>query len=98
MRLLKHIGMIVAVISMTIAAAGAMMILVYLIPTERMFDNARKSVGIFENEGGSAQMIHGYLGTALDNYTDTWMLRIAFYDGNESVADRGIRCCCSVGC
>lgn len=88
MRLLKHIGMIVAVIGIAIAVAGAMMILVYMIPTERMFNNARKSVGIFENEGASAQMIHGYKATALDNYTDAWMFRIAVYDGDESAVDK----------
>lgn len=88
MRLLKHIGKIMAIIGLAVAAAGVTMILVYLIPTERMFANAQKSVGIFENEGGSAQLIHGYQGTALDNYTDSWMLRIATYDGSESTADK----------
>ncbi|MCM1268572.1 MAG: hypothetical protein NC302_11770 [Bacteroidales bacterium] len=87
-RLLKHIGKIIAVIGLTVTVAGVLMILVYLIPTERMFENAKRSVEIFEIEGSSAQMIHGYPSTALDNYTDTWMLRIAFYDGEESAADK----------
>lgn len=87
-RLLKHVGKIIALIGMAVAAAGVLMFLVYLIPTERMLENAKRSVEIFENEGSSAQMIHGYPSTALDNYTDTWMLRIAFYDGEESAADK----------
>lgn len=87
-RLLKHVGKIIAVIGIAVAVAGALMFLVYLIPTGRMFENAKRSVEIFENEGSSAQMIHGYPSTALDNYTDSWMIRIAVYDGGESVAEK----------
>lgn len=78
----------IAIIGTAVIAAGIMMFLVYLIPAGRMLENAKKSVDIFEIEGSSAQLIHGYLSTALDNYTDTWMLRIAFYDGNENTADK----------
>lgn len=86
--LIKHIGVMIAIIGMAVITASVMMLLAYLIPAGKMLENAKKSVGIFENEGSSAQMIHGYPGTALDNYTDTWMLRIACYDGDESAADK----------
>lgn len=86
--ILKHLGKMILAIGAAVAAAGILMILVYLIPTERMFANAKKSVGIFEAEGASSQMIHGYISTTLDNYTDAWMLRIAYYEGREEVTDR----------
>ena len=66
------------------AAGLLLLLLVYLIPTEPMIRNARASVDIFREEGPSAQVTHGYASTTLDNYTDAWMLRNAFYNGEES--------------
>lgn len=61
-----------------------LLVLVNMIPTDPMIKNARASVDIFKIEGTHPQVIHGYQATTLDNYTDAWMLRNAFYNGDES--------------
>lgn len=79
---------------LTLLAGGAagllLLLLVYLIPTEPMIRNARSSVDIFREEGASAQVTHGYVSTTLDNYTDAWMLRNAFYSGEESAWQKSL--------
>ena len=61
-----------------------LLVLVNTIPTDSMIKNARASVDIFKIEGTHPQVIHGYQATTLDNYTDAWMFRNAFYNGDES--------------
>lgn len=68
----------------------ALLLLAYMIPTDRMVENARASIALFEQEGMSPQLIYGYKATTLDNYTDAWMLRNAFYDGQESVLQKAM--------
>ncbi len=67
---------------------AALLFLAYTIPTDPMIRNARASVDIFKIEGAHAQMIHGYKATTLDNYTDAWMLRNAFYNGEETALQK----------
>lgn len=81
--------MIVALLAGGIAGL-LLLSLVYRIPTEPMINNARASVDIFKEEGASAQVIHGYEATTLDNYTDAWMLRNAFYNGEESAWQKSL--------
>lgn len=57
-----------------------------------MIRNARASVGLFEQEDVHYQSVYGFEATTLDDYTDAWMLRIAFYDGEESALQKSIKC------
>ena len=61
-----------------------------MIPTDYIIENARASVDIFKIEGSNPQVIHGYQATSLDNYTDAWMLRNAFYNGEESAWQKAL--------
>ncbi len=67
-----------------------LLMLVFSIPVERMLTNARASIEIFEKEGPFPQTVAGYKATTLDNYTDAWMLRNAFYDGEESAFQKSM--------
>lgn len=67
-----------------------LLILANMIPTDSIIKNARASVDIFKLEGSNPQVIHGYQATALDNYTDAWMLRNAFYNGEESAWQKAL--------
>lgn len=81
-------------ILLTIIGGGGiglvLLILVYAIPTERMFQNAKASVEIFEQEGVHQQTVYGYQATTLDNYTDAWMMRHALYSGEESLLEKSL--------
>ncbi len=81
-------------ILLTIIAGGfiglVLLIFVYAIPTERMFQNAKASVEIFEQENSHQQTVYGYKSTTLDNYTDAWMIRHALYSGEESLLDKSL--------
>ena len=67
-----------------------LLMLAYALPVDRILENARASIEIFEREGPSPQTIAGYEATTLDNYTDAWMFRNAFYDGDESVLQKSL--------
>lgn len=71
-------------------AGFALLLLAYMIPTDSMIKNAKASVDIFKVEGVQPQVVHGYKATSLDNYTDTWMLRNAFYNGEEPVWQKSL--------
>ena len=79
-------------VMLTFASVGIIAIillfLVYMLPTERMLSNARKSIPLFEKLGVSQPVVWGYEATTLDTYTDMWMMRIAFYSGDESVLQK----------
>lgn len=72
----------------------ALLLFVYMFPTESMIKNAKASVDIFKAEGTEPQVVHGYKATSLDNYTDAWMLRNAFYNGEESVWQKSLNVYC----
>lgn len=61
-----------------------LLLLVYLIPVNRIIHNANASIVQFEEWGWNPRIIEDYESTTIDTYTDAWMMRIAFYDGNES--------------
>ncbi len=69
-----------------------LLLLAYMLPVERMLDHARASIEIFEDLGLQPQIIKGYETTTIDTYTDAWMLRMAFYDGDESALEK---CLCN---
>lgn len=72
----------------------ALLLFVYLIPTESIIKNAKASVDIFKVERAEPQVVHGYRATSLDNYTDAWMLRNAFYNGEEPVWQKCLNVYC----
>lgn len=60
----------------------ALLVSVYCIPVESMREETESSIATMSSEGVYVLGDSGeYL---LDNYTDSWMLLTAIYDGNES--------------
>lgn len=87
---LKYIKKVLAALLVGGAAGLMLLLLVYSIPADRILVNARASIEIFEKEGAAPQTVAGYKATTLDNYTDAWMLRNAFYNGEESVFQKSL--------
>ena len=80
-----------ALIFISVVVTGLLLLLiVYMIPTDRMIYNAKASIELFEDLGVNPQVIAGYDATTIDTYTDAWMMRIAVFDGagRESVLDK----------
>lgn len=67
------------------AAGTVLLTLVYLLPVERMRDNAADSLEIFLNEGPSYKILPNINATRTDNYTDSIMINTAIYAGSENV-------------
>ena len=67
-----------------------LLVLVYCMPTDRITDRAKSSVDVFSEEGAYPTIINGYKGAMLDEYTDAWMIRIAFYNGTQSPLDKAL--------
>lgn len=86
----KDIGKKLLVLIAGGCAGFVMLLLVYAIPIEPILFNARASVEIFQREGVMPQAVEGYRATTMDNYTDSWMLRIAFYDGDDSLLQKSL--------
>lgn len=51
--------------------------LVYLMPSDAIFENAANSITAFEREGNYPMLVEYDQTTKLDNFTDAWMLNIA---------------------
>lgn len=67
-----------------------LLLIVYVLPVDRMLYNVSASIELFEELGTNTPIIRGYESTTLDTYTDAWMMRIAFYDGNESALQKSL--------
>ena len=65
-----------------------MLLLVYMLPVNRILYNANASIELFEEWGWNPRVIDDYESTTIDTYTDAWMMRIAFYNGNESILQK----------
>ncbi len=63
----------------------ALLLLVYLLPVYQMKNNLQKDLYIIEEEGDYYNLVEGVKCTQLDNFTDTVMLSLAVYDGEENV-------------
>lgn len=87
---IKDVKKVLAVLFVGGITGILLLMLVYALPVDRMLINARASIEIFEREGPTHQTVAGYEATTLDNYTDAWMLRNAFYDGEESVLQKSL--------
>ena len=62
----------------------------FLLPTDRMEKNVKKSLSLLEKEDVYYQVIEGYDSTRLDNYTDALMLNNAIYNGKENVINKSM--------
>lgn len=69
-----------------------MLMLVYLLPVERMQENMLKSVDILTQEQEYHKVIPGYNSTQLDNYTDSWMIGNAIYENVLPIWERALTC------
>lgn len=79
------------IIILASALAGTvLLLLVDLIPSDAVFNNAKGSASTLKELGTNPTVVHGYAGTQIDTYTDAWMLRIAAYNGPESALDRAM--------
>ena len=70
-----------------------LMMVAYMLPTDRMKLNVLASVEIFDKEREYNRVIPGYVSTQLDNYTDSWMVGNAvFGDSTEPVWKKALTC------
>lgn len=81
----------ILIVVCTILIGFALLILVYLLPTEPMKENLQRSVEELYGEGDWPMLINGYSSSTLDNFTDSFMLSIAVYDNEEPVWIRAMK-------
>jgi len=71
---------------------GTLLLLaVYLLPTQEMKANARRSTAIYDYEGVYPQLMTGYKMSQLDNCTDATMVLNAIYPGSGNVIDDAMK-------
>lgn len=63
---------------------------VYALPVGRMKSHVAQSSAIFDVEKGYPELITGYAFTRLDNFTDSIMLSVAMYDGEEALCEKAM--------
>lgn len=68
----------------------ALILGVFLLPTEPMFNNAKESGAVFDESTMYPEMIPGYSGSMLDNFTDALMISNAITDIDAPLADRAM--------
>lgn len=88
----KRVKNILLVLGIGGAAGFILLLLVYLIPVNRIIYNANASIEQFEKWGWNPRIIEDYESTTIDTYTDAWMIRIAYYDGDETALQK---CLCN---
>ena len=66
------------------------MFLAYLIPTEKMLNNATISSEILSTEGNYKELISGDDSSRLDNFTDSIMISEAIYESDGSIIYKAI--------
>ena len=79
-----------------VAAGGVMigfflMVLVYMLPTEPMRENVKRSANEWYDEGAWPVLINGYSSSVLDNFTDSLMLSVAVFENEESTVTRAMK-------
>lgn len=90
MKILKEIVKIICVLAGAVFLGTALLIFVYALPTGRIKANVAKSSNIFDVEGTYPALIPGFQFAQLDNFTDSIMLGIAMYNGEESVSEKAM--------
>lgn len=88
----KHLLLICKILSVLLCSAivGTILLcLSYSIPISRIENNVKNSLNVFEKEGQDFSL-WGWCNSRLDNYTDSIMLNIAAYDGDETVLHKAL--------
>ena len=67
-----------------------LLIVSYLLPTNRMLMNAKSAATTFENEGMYRSLIPEYNNTQLDNYTDALIINEAIFESNDNVINKSM--------
>ena len=72
------------------AAGFLFLLLVHLLPTERMKSNVYSSIDTIEAECFDELLVDEYKATMSGNFTDCLMLHYAIYDGDHSTLDQSL--------
>ncbi|MBR2522905.1 MAG: hypothetical protein IKE53_00515 [Clostridiales bacterium] len=88
---LKNILFVPVALVLSIILATGLMILVYLIPTDRIRDNIISSGDIYDREGLTNYYNEYLVSSRMDNYTDSVMQAEAAYDGDENVVVKALQ-------
>lgn len=91
MRNIKKIINIGLILVLGIIVGFTLIVLTYLLPTNRIKENVEESIYTFYKEKEYYSIIDRYPNTQLDNYTDAIMISNAMYDGNENVIDKAMK-------
>lgn len=79
------------IILLIMPAAGFLfLLLVHLLPTERMKSNVYSSIDTIEAECFDELLVDEYKATMSGNFTDCLMLHYAIYDGDHSTLDQSL--------
>ena len=87
---IKNLLFVVCTIVGAVVAATVLMILVYLIPTDRMKQNVAKSAEIIVNEKDAYFWAPGEMNSRLDGFADAVILNTAIYDGPEGPVEKAM--------
>lgn len=90
--LINHVVRAVILLISGILAGYLLLVLVYLLPVDRVQENLSKSTDILTTEREYHRVIPGYISTQLDNYTDSWMMGNAAYDSELPVWKKALWC------
>ena len=88
--LIRNLTFAVCAIIGAVVAATVLMILVYLIPTDRMKQNVAKSAEIIVNEKDAYFWAPGEMNSRLDGFADAVILNTAIYDGPEGTVEKAM--------
>lgn len=90
MHKIKEFIRMVSILAGAILVGALALIVIYAFPTGRFKDNVAKSSYIFDIEEAYPEAIPGYAFTRLDNFTDSIMLGIAMYNGDEDIGEKAM--------
>lgn len=91
MKNIKKIMNLGLILIVGIILGFALIVLTYLLPTNRIKENVGESIYTFYKEKVYYAVVDKYQATQLDNYTDAIMLSNAIYDGSESAINKAVQ-------
>lgn len=91
MKNIKKIINIGLILVLGIILGFTLIVLSYLLPTNKIKENVEESIYTFYKEKEYYAIIDRYPNTQLDNFTDAIMISNAMYDGNENVIDKAMK-------
>lgn len=74
----------------SVCVGALLLIIVYTIPTKRMFANAKESKDVFRSEGMYKEIISSYPNTRLDNFTDAIILNESIFDSKDDAIKKSM--------